>query len=368
MAHYEYDAFISFAVEDKSEIVNDLCSALEENGLKIWFSSHQLTVGKSIEDTVRIGLSKSRFGIVVLTPNYFNTQWTQKELGALWSLEGKGQKVLPVLHNITLQELSAYDVALAGRWSLNTIDGIEHVARELSEVIKSKKNGKYPTWSIGVSILLFAILLGFLLWNNLSQNGPSDTKVKETIESRIQTFQSNLEERLTTTLKLENGISVDSSVVIEGTKMYDALETQYRNYYEFTNGVTTLFFKKNVAPATQIDFDNWQATDDYGFEHPKIYLVEKKEPKPYFDKEFIYFNTQPTTYLIESISTTDTTFIVTVTYSEPIRLASFHYQYSKKTDLRKHTTYEIEGFLPKEDYTFNKDSKGWKFRSVDSDK
>ncbi|NBW34663.1 MAG: TIR domain-containing protein [Cytophagia bacterium] len=61
---YEYDAFISHAVEDKIPIANELCDRLEKAGLKIWYSGRELNAGDSISTTIGDGLNQSRFGIV----------------------------------------------------------------------------------------------------------------------------------------------------------------------------------------------------------------------------------------------------------------------------------------------------------------
>ena len=67
---YEYDAFISHAVEDKIPIANELCAKLEQAGLKIWYSGKELGVGDSIEKTIEKGLNRSRYGIVIFSPTY----------------------------------------------------------------------------------------------------------------------------------------------------------------------------------------------------------------------------------------------------------------------------------------------------------
>ena len=55
---YDYDAFISHAVEDKIPIANELCAKLEAAGLKIWYSGKELGVGDSIEKTIQNGLNR----------------------------------------------------------------------------------------------------------------------------------------------------------------------------------------------------------------------------------------------------------------------------------------------------------------------
>jgi hypothetical protein len=65
-----WDAFISHASEDK-DFVRPLAAALEKSGLEIWFDETTLTVGDRLRESIDHGLSKSRFGIVVLSKHFF---------------------------------------------------------------------------------------------------------------------------------------------------------------------------------------------------------------------------------------------------------------------------------------------------------
>src|SRR5690606_41724243 len=63
----EHDVFISHASEDKDEIVRPLAIALRNAGLSVWYDEFELKIGDSLRQKIDKGLSKSRFGIVVLS-------------------------------------------------------------------------------------------------------------------------------------------------------------------------------------------------------------------------------------------------------------------------------------------------------------
>src|SRR5687768_11680788 len=134
---YEYDAFISHAVEDKIPIANELCAKLERAGLKIWYSGKELGVGDSIEKTIAKGLNRSRYGIVIFSPTYLAKNWTIREFYTLLAKEIEEQKViLPVLYNITLDELKNKDLVMADRFAVNSDKGIDFVVERLVREIK----------------------------------------------------------------------------------------------------------------------------------------------------------------------------------------------------------------------------------------
>jgi hypothetical protein len=60
----------------------------------VWLDDCELTLGDSLRRSIDQGLAQSRFGVVILSPNFFAKEWPQKELDALVSREDGGQKVI----------------------------------------------------------------------------------------------------------------------------------------------------------------------------------------------------------------------------------------------------------------------------------
>lgn len=366
LENYEFDAFLSFAVEDKIDVANELYNKLEEHGLRIWYSGRELTLGTSIQDKIREGLDKSRFGILLISPNYFRTNWAQKELGALWARERENNKVIiPVFHNISPEEVGSWDPAIADRWSVSTAEGIDNACIKIrNHILKSEKSSRVRlnprisgAWLISF-FLFITLIAGLTLWRLLDRHLP-DNRIKEEVISRINIFQSEIERDLKK-LETEKEISLtDQQDVTNMIDKFSSIDSQYRNYYEFTNGFSNIQFEKNVRPASGIDFDKWSPNDNYGFKYPRIQKISNVETANNIDVKFIYFNTQPTGFDILKVQSLDSFTIVTVKYSEPIRLITFHYQYGSQTSQRKHTTHVIKGFLPTENYYFSFTDGAW---------
>lgn len=162
---YEYDAFISHAVEDKIPIANELCARLERAGLKIWYSGKELGIGDSIEKTIQKGLTRSRYGIVIFSPTYLAKNWTIREFYTLLAKEIDEQKViLPVLYNITLDDLKNKDLVMADRFGVNADRGMDYVVEKLVREIKMS-NATKPRYSWAAK-LWFVLILS--LFTNLA--------------------------------------------------------------------------------------------------------------------------------------------------------------------------------------------------------
>lgn len=133
----EYDVFICHASEDKTTFVDALARDLQSRGFKVWYDSFVLKIGDSLRREIDRGLAQSRFGIVVLSKNFFSKEWPQKELDALDSLEVHGRKViLPIWHALDREEVQRYSPLLAGRVAAKSGEGLESVIAKLSEVLE----------------------------------------------------------------------------------------------------------------------------------------------------------------------------------------------------------------------------------------
>lgn len=135
----EHDAFISHASEDKEELVRPLADALIRAGHDIWYDEFALSVGDSLRKSIDKGLANSRFGIVVLSPDFFAKQWTEYELNGLVAKEMQGGKViLPIWHRVSKDQVLRYSPTLADKLALNTaLFTVDELAEKLGEVISS---------------------------------------------------------------------------------------------------------------------------------------------------------------------------------------------------------------------------------------
>jgi hypothetical protein len=132
----KWDAFICHASEDKEDFVRPLAKALEDSGLKVWYDEITLRIGDSLRAAIDDGLTRSRFGIVVLSNNFFAKKWPQQELDGLVSKEVMGVKViLPVWHGISVDEVLRNSPMLAGRLAAKSSDGQAVVVRQLREAM-----------------------------------------------------------------------------------------------------------------------------------------------------------------------------------------------------------------------------------------
>lgn len=131
----QFDVFIAHASEDKG-FITPLALSLKQRGLRVWYDDFILKVGDSLRREIDKGLAQSRYGVVILSHNFFAKHWPQKELDGLVVKEQLGEKViLPVWHNIDKEEVAFYSPTLADIVAVKSSIGIEAVANKIIEAI-----------------------------------------------------------------------------------------------------------------------------------------------------------------------------------------------------------------------------------------
>lgn len=134
----KYDAFISYASEDKDSFVTQFAKILRGLGAQIWFDQFILRVGDSLSKSIDKGLTESTFGIVVLSPSFLAKAWPEYELRGLVSREIDGRKVIiPIWHNVSRDDVLRFSPPLADKLAIKSSDkSILEAALHILEVIR----------------------------------------------------------------------------------------------------------------------------------------------------------------------------------------------------------------------------------------
>ena len=127
-----YDAFICHASEDKEAVVRSLARALVNAGLSIWYDEFSLTLGDSLRQSIEHGLAQSRYGIVIISPHFFEKDWPQVELNGLFAKEITGEKVIiPIWFNIEHADIVKQSPIMADKVAARISDGMDSVIERI---------------------------------------------------------------------------------------------------------------------------------------------------------------------------------------------------------------------------------------------
>jgi hypothetical protein len=89
-----WDAFVSYASEDRVDVAQPVADALASLGLRVWFDQTELRIGDSLRERIDDGLARSSFGIVILSPAFFQQHYPTRELNGLAQREIEGERVI----------------------------------------------------------------------------------------------------------------------------------------------------------------------------------------------------------------------------------------------------------------------------------
>ncbi|MCP4895716.1 MAG: toll/interleukin-1 receptor domain-containing protein [bacterium] len=121
MPEKEYDVFISHASEDKELFVRPLAATLQTLGVQIWYDEFSLSIGDSLSRSIDKGLLESRYGVVVVSPDFIKKSWPEYELRGLVALEhSRDSEILPVWHNVTRADVLGFSPSLADKFAVDS--------------------------------------------------------------------------------------------------------------------------------------------------------------------------------------------------------------------------------------------------------
>jgi hypothetical protein len=137
-----YDVFISHASEDKDAVVRPLAERLRSHHIEVWYDEFSLSVGDSLRESIDRGLANSRFGIVVLSPSFFQKNWARRELNGLVAREVAEDRrlLLPVWHNISQADIARQSPPLADVLGIRTSLGLASVASKLLQKLRPEES------------------------------------------------------------------------------------------------------------------------------------------------------------------------------------------------------------------------------------
>jgi hypothetical protein len=130
------DVFLCHAWDDRQGSAKELHDLLEASGVRVWFSEKDLGLGVPMMRAIDKGLVNSRVGIVLVTPAMLRRLPTEgvadKELSALLRRE----RLIPVVHGTTYEELEQVSLLLASRAGLSTSEEtMTEVAAKIAELV-----------------------------------------------------------------------------------------------------------------------------------------------------------------------------------------------------------------------------------------
>ena len=126
------DLFISHASEDKEVLVRPLAEKLKQAGVDVWYDEYTIKLGDSLSASIDKGLIECKYGLIVLSPAFFQKRWTDYELKSLLSKEiNQGKTIIPIWHNVDHQTVASRSLYLVDKKAISSADGIDKMVTSI---------------------------------------------------------------------------------------------------------------------------------------------------------------------------------------------------------------------------------------------
>lgn len=135
------DVFLCHAWDDRNGVAKELHDLLVSNGVSVWFSEKDITLGAPLMRAIDKGLANSRIGLVLVTPALLRRLPQEgiadKELSALLARD----QLVPIVHDTTYEALREVSPLLASRTGLSTTEeSILDVVTKIAELVTIESN------------------------------------------------------------------------------------------------------------------------------------------------------------------------------------------------------------------------------------
>lgn len=138
------DVFICHAGTDKVSHGRPLYRELNQRGLSCWIDEAEIRPGDSIIEKVGVGLTSSRYVLVIVTENFLGRSWTETELNAALSREIRtGVTAVVAVLDVDPEKFAERYPLLAHKLYVKWSDGLESLADQVNSLFSREPA---PEW------------------------------------------------------------------------------------------------------------------------------------------------------------------------------------------------------------------------------
>lgn len=371
MIFKKYDVFISYAVEDKLTVAEPLTELLRKNGLKVFFAGTELGIGDDIREVIHSGLRQSKFGVVILSPDY-NRSWTLGELFNLIDKEvfEKRAVIFPVWHHIRFSEIKSHFPDLVNRYALPTDNGLEFLTSEIARQIKRRKHKKKKRNLLRFSALVLLMSLSTMLIpgvQHVRQYKASNNMVFEKlIKNRIRERKLEIENYFRQQKNENQGILSSPDTVIAKYQHYLKRGNGGYHYYTFKSGIKPNLSSKKAIQSARIPVSE-DPSGYHGLEDPFAYRFKETALR----KDTVFYADYGMVSQSDMSFTIDSSWKdreerqhIYVKYSNNIAAVRVKYIIWKNSKPKRKQYVDLFGFMPREEYIISNTSGEWQIEEI----
>lgn len=369
MTRIKYDVFITHALEDQQEVVKPLAEKLHEAGLRVWYSGRDMRLGQPLNEVI---LNKiipaSRFGVVIMSRYYFQSEWGRKELNALHAMEGMRSEpiILPIWHNVDESQIKVQLPYLEDRFAIKWEKGLDVIVeRIIHEVASSKKvikqvkatSSNRRVWGV-VALLTALVFLGLFAYQfvgNLYDKHMANSAIAVFLNKRIKAFDSKVEKNNDQhNYTRESYLSNLNEVYALKLNLTEGTGKCARHYFSYTGPNGSVSGKRKVEEASGYTTEGFFSA--FGISNPVVYLNHNDDSTGW---GFLFINTDKVSFdVVQQTKVSDHELLVKVEYENSLRCVVGTLECKDDGNCRKQHIH-FWGLPAQEEFSFTKKGEQW---------
>lgn len=363
-----FDVFISYAAEDR-DLVETLYDRLTEAGLRVWYARKELIVGEPVRPVINLGLASSRYGIAIISPSY-TSHWS---LGELFVLIKEKGRLLPVLHEITIEELATINPEIITFYCPSTAMGIDNLVAEILRTVKPMPSvyylfAEFMHWLKKYLRVIFTFLIILLaIWVSSFVYGmmkPRDAQIESAIRNRVLSLQKMVGNRLRQNLIMYNGQQTKLYHIrhLEQSHLVFNSAASFKDKIEFSNGWETITNVGGIIHTGLFQMSS-QIEAPFNLTDFRPYLLDTPHEGNSGDLSYMIYNMKPLHYKVVASDMKSGIYEIEVEYTDALRYAEVTLEHDAAGN-KLSRKIQLFGFKRRETMVFGRKAHNWEVLSI----
>lgn len=135
------DLFLSYASEDRDDLVRPIAEELRRRGLSVWIDEGEIVPGVDFVNAIQSGMKSAHAVVVFLTGSFLKKRWPMLELNNFLAM---GKPLIPVVPDLSVEvALEAYPL-LSSTLMMTSVRQPQEIARRVERTYNFIRTSKSP--------------------------------------------------------------------------------------------------------------------------------------------------------------------------------------------------------------------------------
>lgn len=146
------DLFLSYASEDRDELVRPIAGELRRRRLSVWIDEGEIVPGIDFVNAIQSGMRSAHAVVLFLTDSFLKKRWPILELNNFIAM---GKPLIPVVPDLSVEDVLEVYPLLSSTFMMTNVRQPQEIARRIEHAykfIRTSKSPELPAPEFGASL------------------------------------------------------------------------------------------------------------------------------------------------------------------------------------------------------------------------